>query len=343
MKKLQKIKNLIINLIVLTIVSTIGCFSFILNSKIHNIIFNVGNIISAKNNLIVHFISVGNADAIAINLPDGKVALIDCGLKNRNVGYTDYLKERVFNTADKQVVDYLILTHADADHIGGAIRLMQEFDVENVALPIINNNKELYLDLLNCVNDLDVKKIDCENANISGKNYCFKFFNGTNSLDTNEMSRVVKLTAFDKSFLFTGDISSDIEVELVEKYEEELNCDVLKVAHHGSKYSTSDKFLSVVTPYISVISCGDNSYGHPTSEVIENLKEVNSKIYRTDIDGNITICVGNDYNLDVLSEDYKIIQYDVKVEVLIVGVNLILLVDSVVIFCKKEKRNLIRA
>jgi len=338
MTKTQKIKNLIITLILVVLFSSIGVFSTQINAELYGFLINKGKVISSYNSLVVHFISVGQGDAIAINLPDGKVMLIDTGLTSSNVTYTNYIKDKVLNVANDNVIDYLILTHADTDHTGGAMRLIQEFDVENIVLPILNSEIEYYQNLLNCI---EINKINCENIGnieIFNKNYKFDFFVGENFSTTNEMSYVVKLMCFGKSFLFTGDISSDVEIQLVEKYGDVLDCDILKVAHHGSKYSSCDEFLTVVSPEISVISCGVNSYGHPTSEAITNILETGSKLYRTDKDGNIAICVGDNYNTNVLCGEYKTIQISFNVESLIVVIDLVLLYSSFVVFFKREKR-----
>jgi len=341
MTKLQKIKSLIVSLVIVFVISSIGIFSYVINPKIYSFLLN-NSIVSSSDNLIVHFISIGQGDAIAINLPDGKVALIDTGLTDSSVTLTDYLNERVLNTKKDKVIDYLILSHADLDHSGGAMRVLENYEVESVVLPVIDSNEDYYKKVLNFINDNKIVKINNKNLEIIGKNYKFEFFIGESRLSSNDMSHIIKLTCFDKSFLFTGDISSDVEIELIEKYSNKLDCDVLKVAHHGSKYSTCDEFLEVVTPEISVISCGKNSYGHPTSEVITNILEAGSKLYRTDTDGNIAIMLGDKYSLSVLNGDYKVLSMQFEIEILITIINFVVLIDAICIFMKKERRNKVK-
>lgn len=339
MIKTQKIKNLIILLCLVVVLSSIGIFSNHINSLLYSKLFYQGKIVSSYNSLMVHFISVGQGDAIAINLPDGKVVLIDTGLTSSNVGYTDYIKNKVLNIDDDKKIDYLILTHADTDHTGGAMRLIQEFDVENVVLPVIEGETDYYENLLNYIEINEISCVHIENIEIFNENYDFDFYIGENSLSTNEMSYVIKLACFDKSFLFTGDISSTIEMQLIEKYGNELDADILKVAHHGSKYSSCDEFLEVVSPDISVISCGANSYGHPTTEAITNILESGSSfLYRTDKDGNVLIAVGNNYSADVLCGEFKTIRMSFNIESFITIVNFVFLYNSIIIFFKKEKR-----
>ncbi len=338
MRKTQKIKNLIIILILVILFSSLGIFSNYLNSKIYSGILNKGAIISSSNSTIVHFISVGQGDAMAINLPDGKVAVIDTGLVESNVNFTKYLSERVLNVKRNKTIDYLILSHADTDHSGGALRLIKEFNIDNVVLPAINSNSDYYKNLLNKITEKEIDIINVlENNKISGKNYEFNFFLAEGGLNTNDMSHVVKFNSFEKSFLFAGDISESIEKQLVERYDKELNSDVLKVPHHGSKYSSSELFLNTVTPEISVICCGANSYGHPTSEAIENIINSGSLLYRTDADGHIAIINGEYYKMKILTENYKVVNMSFEIQILILFVDLILLIDAIIIFFKREK------
>ena len=104
----------------------------------------------------------------------------------------------------------------------------------------------------------------------------------------NDSGIVLRLDYGKSSFLFTGDISSDIEKHLIKENGKKLKADVLKVAHHGSKNSTHQEFLDVVKPEYSFISVGKNSHGHPSDAVIERLKSVGSEVYRADIHKDVT-------------------------------------------------------
>ena len=112
---------------------------------------------------------------------------------------------------------------------------------------------------------------------------------GSDYDELNNYSAVLKLTYNDVSFLFTGDAEDISENEMLENSYSDLDADVLKVGHHGSRYSTSDDFLNAVSPQYAVIECGeDNKYGHPHSETIAKLESNGTEIYRTDLNGNIT-------------------------------------------------------
>ena len=110
--------------------------------------------------------------------------------------------------------------------------------------------------------------------------------------DINDNSLVLKYSDSRMSAVFTGDISSKAEKEII-KLGDKLKSDVLKVAHHGSKTSSSDVFLEAVSPRVAVIEVGKNSYGHPTNEVLNRIKEIGAKIFRTDLDGLIKIISEN--------------------------------------------------
>lgn len=111
-------------------------------------------------------------------------------------------------------------------------------------------------------------------------------YNGTGATSSNDSSLVIMLEYGSFSFLFTGDISNKTESKLVSSGVD-LSCDVLKVAHHGSKSSSSLEFLKATGAKYSVICVGQNSYGHPTSSALNNLASAGMVIYRTDKDGNV--------------------------------------------------------
>lgn len=109
------------------------------------------------------------------------------------------------------------------------------------------------------------------------------------SADTNLSAIVLKLNYGQFSALFTSDIDSNVENQIISVPSNPSNIDVLKVAHHGSKYSSSSKFLEAIKPALSIIEVGKNSYGHPTKEALDRLAQIGSKILRTDQDGDIVV------------------------------------------------------
>ena len=145
----QKIKKLIIILIFMIIFTLSLVFYDVINSKIINVFANRFNIVSNKDNFLVHFIDVNQADAVAINLPDGKVMLIDNGSKEVNTTYVNYLRENVIHSKRNNYVDYLVLSHSDMDHIGGTMKLLKNFNIGTIYMPKLASNSNGYAEIIN--------------------------------------------------------------------------------------------------------------------------------------------------------------------------------------------------
>jgi competence protein ComEC len=238
-----------------------------------------------KGNLIIHFIDVGQGASQLIISPTGKTILIDAGNNNKEKIIVAYLKKEKIKK-----IDILIGTHPDADHIGGLDAVIDNFDIGKIYMPKVQSNTETFKDVLAAVQKKGLKvttaksglSLDWE-ANVKVEIIAPV---GTYD-DTNDMSAVVHLTYGSNSFLFTGDAETKSENDML-KSKVNLKSDVLMVGHHGSKSSTSDKFLDAVNPTYAVIQVGkDNNYGHPTAEVLKKLNDKKIKIYRNDQSGNI--------------------------------------------------------
>ncbi|MBQ8615381.1 MAG: hypothetical protein IJ415_02325, partial [Clostridia bacterium] len=174
---------------------------------------------------------------------------------------------------------------------------------------------------------------------IENKEYRFTFFELLNDTNTNDSSQVVKLEYRNKSFLFTGDISTSVEDNYINTYGEKLDCDVLKVAHHGSSSSTSEEFLNCVSPNYAVISVGENNdYNHPNDAVINLLNYYNVNILRTDEHGDIMFVVGKDYDLKILNNKYYITNLTLDYRIYVLVVDVILFGVAIVVIIKKEKK-----
>ena len=197
----QKIKKCVPIIFIMLILSLTCVFYNLLQPKIIALFQARFNIVSKSSNLLVHFIDIGQGDAIAVNLPNDEILLIDAGTENKNVTFTNYIKENVLNSTHDNVIDYLILTHADADHIGGALRLLKNFKINKVFMPIYSNNTQIYLELKNFIEsncnyetisrDIEFNVAGCE-INILGL-YEYE--------DTNKSCPVVKISYLNKSFL----------------------------------------------------------------------------------------------------------------------------------------------
>lgn len=292
------------------------CFFQKLNYGFNNFLLNK-NIISVNNKFSVHFLNVGEANAVAFKLPNGEVGLIDAGSEDTSLKVYNYLKN---NLIEKNTLDYLILTHTDSDHIAGALKILNNFNVLNILIPNIPeniiNSKDIYnkfKELVNneCLNGATFNYIfDGLNFSINKANFSFLGPLGDYS-NENNYSPLIKLKYGDYTFMFTGDMQSDAENDLILKYGQELKCDVLMVAHHGAKTSNSYEFLKLTDAKYAVISVGNNAYGHPDIETIKNLQMLDFDILSTEVNNNICFIVDNQ-NLQLLSGELNFVYYDIK-------------------------------
>lgn len=239
--------------------------------------------------LTIHFLDVGQADSILLELPNNEIMLIDAG--NNSVGrkVVNYLREKGIDT-----IDYLIGTHPHADHIGGLDDVIDNFEIGRIYLPQVIHTSKTFEDVLLAVQRKG-KKITPARAgvNIVDEPDLQIYFISPVRDDYNNLnhySAVVKVDFLDKSFLFTGDAEKPNEEEMIEKYGARLKSHVLKVGHHGSNTSTTEEFIKIIEPDYAVISAGkDNRYGHPSPLIIERLQKYGIKIYRTDLQGTIIV------------------------------------------------------
>mgnify|MGYP002524422185 FL=1 len=335
-KKHSKISKIIALSVTILIISALCLFFNVLNPLIVKSLERDFAIVTSRDNLLVHFVNVGQGDSIAINLPDGKLAVIDVGPINSTNILIDYLNDRVLNHKHDKKIDYLILTHADADHIGGATKIISTFDIANVFMPTIPADTATYLNLCAAVEEKQCNVFNYSNPLDVGTNYSLKSFDVLDFTDTNNSCPVIKLEFMSKTFLFTGDLEAKAEKKYVELYGDELDVDVLKVAHHGSKYSSCEEFLEQVTPQYSVISSG-NKYGHPNEETLDRLNNVNSQIVRTDTVGNVMFAVGKNYDLDLLTGDYTVSGFIFDYRIIVLIIDGVLIINIVVIAIKKKK------
>lgn len=236
-----------------------------------------------KSSFAVHFIDVGQGDA-ALILCDGKAMLIDGGKpKASNIIYT-YLKNQGITC-----LDYIICSHPDDDHIGGLSAPLSTITVKNVFAPNITNDIKSYHTFMQKTEEkgLTIQHPACGDSLKFGSSTVDFFGPVTeSSTDKNNSSIVMKITYGETSFLFTGDAEREEEQQILSKGYN-LSTTVLKVSHHGSAGATTYPFLREVLPEYAVISVGNNTYGHPTEEVLSKLRDADVKVYRTDMQGDI--------------------------------------------------------
>lgn len=237
--------------------------------------------------LKVHFIDVGQADAALVQCGSMNMLIDGGNAADSNVMYT-YLKKNGVTH-----LDYVIGTHAHEDHIGGLSGALHYATVGTVYCPVTSFDSKAFNNF--------VKSVEAHGTTIQVPSVGTSFSLGSANVrilavnttsDTNNSSIVLRITYGSTSFLFTGDAEAEVEQALVNSGAN-LQSTVLKVGHHGSETSTGYLFLRSVMPQHAVISVGKgNTYGHPTEEVLSRLRDAQTTLYRTDMQGDI-ICTSN--------------------------------------------------
>ncbi len=294
---------------------------------------NDGALKPGENELQVHFIDVGQGDCIFIMLPDGKEMLIDAG-NCRNYGkyqtsVLNYLSQRI---GDGQI-DYLMLTHGDSDHCYYLDNILDSYDVDNIYMPNIRaknpdeNLPKEKLDMFSDPNTIDtvvyttffnkaLLEVDANiflnvgTLKIETANYRITFYCPTqeewasntlkNAEEKNSISPIGILEYNNKKVVFTGDSNTENETRLVNNFKangvNEIDCDVLKVAHHGSDTSSISSFLDFVKCEYAVISANNegNDFDHPRAETLQRFADRNMQVFRTDLNGNIVCSINKE-------------------------------------------------
>ncbi len=229
-----------------------------------------------------YFLNVGQGDSELVRLGRANF-LIDSG---KDASVVDNLDKIIPNYRKR--IDVAFVSHGQTDHAGGMFYLLKNYDVGYV---IYNgDNTSLWQNLKKLLEEKNIPYLILKAGDriVYGADR-FDILWPTalaQEIGSNDNSMVIKYSGRDYSSLFTADISSKVESEIVA---DRINADIIKVPHHGSKYSSSQYFLNAVSPEIAVIEVGKNSYGHPTSEVLKRLESVGSKIFRTDKNGLVKI------------------------------------------------------
>lgn len=231
---------------------------------------------------------VGQGDALLVRTASGEDIVIDGGPDDR---LSDDL-ERLLPPEDRDI-ELMVLTHPHADHLAGFLGVLENFTVRRVVHSGMPHNTAIYNAFVRAVTD---EGVPLERAHV-GDIYRFGTENftvlasGRDDGDLNDASVVLRLTAASSSALLMGDATAKVEEVLLKQVATStLRAAVLKVGHHGSKYSTSREFLAAVLPDLAVISVGkDNTYGHPAERTLKRLRDAGVTIKRTDKDGTVVI------------------------------------------------------
>ena len=250
---------------------------------------------------VITMIDIGQGDSILIELPNNKGnILIDTG------GIENYIenwqkKKDEYSLAKSTIIpylksigikqiDYLVLTHGDADHMKESINLVNNFKIINILMNSgRNNNLEEYL--IRSINNINYMNISKYELNID--KYKFLFINDKDLTNENEDSLITQTNLNGYNIIFMGDAGNTSEEYLINAYNLE-KMDILKVGHHGSRYSTSEQFLKKINPKYALISAGrNNKFNHPNKETITKLKKYHIKCFITSIKGMIRVVLKN--------------------------------------------------
>ena len=232
-------------------------------------------------------IDVGEADSILIK-SNNEYTLVDAGNNKDGKKLVEYFKELGITK-----FKYVIGTHPHEDHIGGLDYIIREFDIDNFLMPDVKLDYLTYTEVIDNLNKKNIElKIPSINDIYNLNDTVIKVLWLDNKEDINDDSIVLKVIYKNTSFLLTADISKNVEIQLLDK---DIKSDLLKVAHHGSQYSTSAQFLKKVDPSFAVISVGkNNDHGFPKKITLDKLNNLNIKTYRTDEQGTIIVSSDGD-------------------------------------------------
>lgn len=237
--------------------------------------------------LSVWFLDVGQGDSILIGC-ENEYMLVDAGTNESGKTVVDFLKSQGVKS-----LKYAVGTHPHADHIGGLDDVLDSVKTSNLIMPDVTADTAVFSDVLDSV--------ERQNLSVTVPGQGDKFSVGDAEItllsdtdknygdELNNYSLVLKLVYRGFSLVLTGDAETAAEEDILESGQD-ISADVLKLGHHGSRTSTSNRFLNAVSPRSAVISCGkDNDYGHPHFETLEKLEKSRIEVYRTDLSGTLLL------------------------------------------------------
>lgn len=242
--------------------------------------------------LELFFFDVGQGDSEMIALPGNVKILIDGGPNN---GRAATSLGEVLPWGDRYI-DAVIMSHMELDHFGGLLDVLKRYDV---GVFIYNGRvveTESAKELLALLKERKIPIVIVgEGDKIRYEGNALEIISGqkesTKKTNANESALVAKFTGGGATALFTGDIGKSTEEWLAQT--KKVKADIIKIPHHGSKFSSTEEFLKAVHPRVAIIEVGKNSYGHPTKEVLERIKNINAQLFRTDTNGMVQLVIEN--------------------------------------------------
>ena len=246
------------------------------------------------NKIEINFVNVGQGDGAFIKYGNGRAIVIDGG----DVGESDYTFSPYMKRSGVKSIECIFVSHFDDDHAKNILNVMDNFEVRNVALPIRMRKSEMQVLIENKAREINADILYVRSGDefeisddINVKVYMPTVYTSS-LLEENEASMAIKVEAADKSILFLGDLPTELQDSMAAKYRDELECDILKAAHHGAKNGYSSELMRFAMPKYIVVSCGDtNIYHHPDPEVIRNFNRAGAKTFITNERGDVSFLV----------------------------------------------------
>ncbi len=278
----------------------------VLNLHIALLLFIVAGLLYgvrlAPNQLRVDFVALGQGDCILVRTPNDRSILIDGGPKPSASSTRQYTQLEEFLLAQGvNHLDAIVLTHPQSDHIGALPQVVRRFSVTTVFEGATGGEITSYRELIDAIEERGVQRQSVSQGDsfkIDGVIFwALSPADRQTESDVNEQSLVLWMRWKKFDAVFTGDIGAKTEQRLAAQFDN-WDADVLKVAHHGSRYSTSEEFLRETMPEVAVIQTGRNAYGHPHIDTRQRLYDINAHVLRTDYDGSIHLKTnGDEYRL----------------------------------------------
>lgn len=239
----------------------------------------------------MHLLDVGQGDAILLRTETGENILIDGGPG------TSVLEElgEVLSPFDRKL-DLVIMTHPHEDHVAGLVPVLQRFEVGEVVLSAPEYNNQAYQALLEEIRERDIAYSFADDDHDFSFGdleldvlFPFEPFTSDTMDNVNNASPVIRASWHDVRILLTGDAEMEVEDSLLAAGVD-VEADILKAGHHGSKTSSTEEFLEAVGATLMLISCGaGNDYGHPSSETLEKADDLDMEVHRTDLEGRLSV------------------------------------------------------
>lgn len=261
---------------------------------------------------LVEFLDIGQGDCIHLNVSNKNYLIDTGGIINGSFDNGEKVVAPYLLKEGVGKLDGLFITHFDQDHCAGAKAIMNRIKVDSLYISYLDFDNNLCKEVYNCakISNADIniiKKGDVIDIDSNSKLKVVYPKDVKNCSSANDKSLVMQLDVYGTKILFTGDIEQESEDKML-SYVEDI--DILKVAHHGSKTSSSIKFLKKCNAECGIISVGKNNYGHPSKEVLERFDELGARVLRTDKDGFVAVEVTkNGYNIESYNRQKRWLDY----------------------------------